>query len=151
MAIPNFTTQVRHIPTASAPVADDGRVRVALIFDNPENAASLALVWQHADTAKPDEWMHVPNINGQGRPFWIIFATINGTYSHIDGTTFTGSFEEIVSHYGARLVDDYVPEMNERLTAFFDGETGGMDAMDTLYAALRAWRFQGGQVVRKAA
>ena len=148
MAIPNFQVQVRHIPTASAPVADDGSVRIAIVFDNQSNAPSLALVWQHASTTKPDEWMHVPDTDGTGRNLWTLFTTSQNSYTHTDGTRVSGSFEAIVEQFGDRLVFDYLPEMNKRLTAFFEGETGGMDAMDILYAALRQLRFQSGQVVK---
>ena len=136
--------EIVHQPQIGVPIATDGVVRVALIIDNPSTAPAFGLAWQQVDTALPEEWSWV----GLGY-IWQCFTQFNNTYTHADGTTFNGKFDEVVAEYGDRMVFDWIPKLNELLKAFFGGDAPEeLVGVEKLYAAMRKLKFENGKVVR---
>ena len=146
MASGTWRRQIVHNPTSDEPDASDGTVRVALVIDNPGTAPALALVWQRVDAQAKDEWSFIG-----GSYLWqiTVFGGGNTTYTHADATKFTGTLDEIIAQYGARMVDDWAPAINARLAQFFEGEEGTPVGIELLFATLRGWQFQAGQLVKK--
>ena len=154
--MPEFIPDRKHFPTSSAPVADDGNVRVALFFDNPGTRLSFVLGWQPMSPPpgrSADDWMAIRNPKATHKSsIWEISATFLETVT-IDGEKFTGTIDQIVDHFGERLIFGSVvmADIQGRLDGFFGEQEGGsMTAMDKLYTILRLAGFLNGKLVKKA-
>lgn len=144
MVTESWKREVVHQPQLGVPVATDGQVRVALVIDNADTAPAFGLIWQQVNTALPDEWSWVgPSY------LWQCFTQFDGTYTHADGSKFTGRFDQVVEEYGDRMVLDWLAKINELLRSFFGSDAPEeLVGIDVLYAAMRKLRFENGQVVK---
>jgi len=145
MTYPTWRREVVHTPQLDVPIAQDGKVRVAMIIDNPENAPAFGLVWQQVGTTKPEEWSWI------GGRIWALFTDQTTVYTRPDGVAISGKFDEILKREGDQMVFGWIDEMNRRLRGFFGLNQSDPDpvGIDTLYAAMRSLSFDAGQVVRR--
>lgn len=144
MVTESWKREVIHQPQIGVPIATDGQVRVALIIDNPSTMPAFGLVWQQVDTALPEEWSWVGP-----RYLWQCSTQFDSTYTHADGTTVVGKFEDALAEYGDRMVFDWIPKMNELLRQFFGADAPEeLTGIDVLYGAMKKLDFKDGQVVR---
>ena len=137
-----------HTPQIGVPVASDGRVKVALVLDNPTNAPAFGLVWQKSDSPLPQEWSWV----GVGA-CWQLSTQWATAYVHADGTKMNGTYEEVLQQYGDKLVFDWLDKMNERLKEFFASDPANppeaKPTTATLLRAMRSLEFVNGKIVKK--